>query len=314
MLNLNWYNFQQIQSLLQEINELLAPDGYELFQQEELSGRPIFAARKIAPFNPYKSSQLTKISEFDHENPQPLLRALARLFASEGSATEVAILANASASIGSKYDDFGEEWTILYLQIPMYLYNQVSKDISNYEDRIVEKLKPILRAIPSKDAWIHTIRISPEFLEDPNWQEKAKAWLAGSNITNQGRVRSDNIASRSCDGLLFRSQPEIFLYQALKSLGVSFAPLPVFVRGGAEYKRIEPDFIIIKDGIVMIVEVDGDTVHQETPAEAHARTTMLVHEGVHVERIRASECDTLENAKKCALNLMQVLKKLKSAK
>jgi hypothetical protein len=30
------------------------------------------------------------------------------------------------------------------------------------------------------------------------------------------------------------SKPEILLYQALKSLGVSFAPLPVFVRGAQQ--------------------------------------------------------------------------------
>lgn len=307
-------NLQQVESLLKKFNELLAPDGYELFKQEEVSGRPIFAARQIEPFNPHKNTQRTKVLEFDHENPQPLLRALARLFASKGAATEVAILANSSASIGSKYNDFGEEYTVLYLQIPMYLYSQISTEITNYENKILEKVEVILRAIPSKDVWIQTVRISPDILEDPNWQAKAKAWLAGSNITNQGRVRSDNIASRTCDGLLFRSQPEIFLYQALKALSVSFAPLPVFVRGGAEYRRIEPDFVIVKDGIIMLVEVDGDTVHQETPAEAHTRTTMLVHEGVHVERVRASECETLEKAKKCAINLMQVLKKIKSAK
>jgi hypothetical protein len=79
---------------------------------------------------------------------------------------------------------------------------------------------------------------------------------------------------------LFRSPPEIHLYKALKQQGVSFAPLPVFIKGGKSYQRIEPDFFIIMNGVMMVVEVDGDTVHQETPAEAHDRTTMLLHEGV----------------------------------
>lgn len=52
--------------------------------------------------------------------------------------------------------------------------------------------------------------------------------------------------------------------------------------------------MLIRKGIMMVGEVDGDTVHQETPAEALARTTMLLHEGVHFERIRASECDSPE--------------------
>jgi hypothetical protein len=133
-----------------------------------------------------------------------------------------------------------------------------------------------------------------------DWRAQAVAWLRAEGINNQGRVRSDNIAARSSDGLLFRSQAEIRLYQALKPLGVSFAPLPVFMRGGASYRRIEPDFLIVHRGIVMAIEVDGDTVHRETPAEAHDRTMMLQHEGVHIERVKASDCETPELAGACA--------------
>ncbi len=100
----------------------------------------------------------------------------------------------------------------------------------------------------------------------------------------------------------------------LKSLGVSFAPLPVFVRGGKEYRRIEPDFVIIKDGIVLVVEVDGDTVHTETPAEAHARTTMLGHEGVQIERVKASQCASQELALQCAKNLLLAMSRYKASR
>jgi very-short-patch-repair endonuclease len=78
---------------------------------------------------------------------------------------------------------------------------------------------------------------------------------------------------------------------------VSFAPLPVFVRGGENYRRVEPDFFLVHGGIAMVVEVDGDTVHEESPAEAHARTSMLHHEGVRIERIVASNCDSPERAR-----------------
>lgn len=88
----------------------------------------------------------------------------------------------------------------------------------------------------------------------------------------------------------------------------------MFVRGGETYRRIEPDFVLIKDGIVMVVEVDGDTVHTESPAEAHARTTMLAHEGVHIERIKASECDSQEKAVLYARRLVQVLEKLRKTR
>ena len=88
----------------------------------------------------------------------------------------------------------------------------------------------------------------------------------------------------------------------------------MFVRGGETYKRIEPDFVLLKDGIVMIVEVDGDTVHKESPLEAHNRTTMLVHEGAHVERVNANECASQEKATECAKRMLGVLQKLKLAR
>lgn len=166
----------------------------------------------------------------------------------------------------------------------------------------------------NENEWIAAFVLSTELVSDPQWREKARAWVSGQGVTNQGRARSDNLAPRQVDGLLFRSMPEIHLYRAFKSLGVSFAPLPVFVRGGESYRRIEPDFVVLKDGIVMIVEVDGDTVHRETPLDAHNRTTMLVHEGAHVERVNASECDTGEKAMSCAKRLITVLLKLKASR
>src|SRR5262245_41913208 len=95
----------------------------------------------------------------------------------------------------------------------------------------------------------------------------------------------------------------------MESMAVSFAPLPVFVRGGETYQRLEPDFVMVRNAIAVGIEVDGDTVHTETPAEAHARTTMLLHEGVHIERVSASECDT--HAKACAEKLLGVIERLR---
>jgi hypothetical protein len=35
--------------------------------------------------------------------------------------------------------------------------------------------------------------IHPDNVKDPDWRLKAKAWLKGEDVNNQGRVRSDNI-------------------------------------------------------------------------------------------------------------------------
>jgi hypothetical protein len=249
-----------------------------------------------------------------YKNPEPLLATLARLFAAEGAAREVAILANSVATIKqTSYDNWNGGITgfTLFIQVPYWFFNQISSELENSEKKIFEKAQFLLRPLGDDSDYLEKVNIVPALADDKDWRDKAKTWLSGDGVSNQGRVRSDNIPSRTMDGLLFRSQPEIFLYLALKSSGISFAPLPVFIRGGENYKRIEPDFFLIKDGVVMVIEVDGDTVHNETPAEAHARTTMLAHEGVHIERVKASECATQELANVYAKKILSLIQKIK---
>lgn len=243
---------------------------------------------------------------------ETILSSLAHLFAYEGRARDVAIMAHAEAElVQSDYDnwDGGTYGYTLIVRLPPSLYVQISGIKEECEEAISDKAAPLF----GEKEYLRKVFIQPKPAVDSEWRDKARAWLAGLGVTNQGRVRSDNIAARECDGLLFRSEPEILLYRALKPLGVSFAPLAVFIRGGVTYQRMEPDFIILKDGMVMVVEVDGDTVHHETPAEAHARTAMLVHEGAHVERIKASQCDTPERAAQSASYLVGLFDKLRKS-
>ncbi|MGG6297870.1 hypothetical protein ACQ4M4_26045 [Leptolyngbya sp. AN02str] len=244
------------------------------------------------------------------DNPDPLLATVARLLARDGSAAEVSILANGQATLEqTSCDRWNGYGFTIKIVLRSDLFYQVWKHRQLYEKNILNTSQEVARS--AENQFIEDVSIFVEVNGSNDWRERAKDWIAGKGITNQGRVRSDNVAGRDCDGLLFRSQPEIYLYQALKARGVSFAPLPVFVRGGVDYKRIEPDFFLVKDGLMMVVEVDGDTVHHETPAEAHDRTTMLLHEGVKVERVLASECATPDLAKTCAQRLLSVLKKMK---
>jgi len=242
------------------------------------------------------------------------LSTIVRLFALEGATKEVTVLANAESSVyQTDYDNWngGTYLYTLYLKVEISVYTQIENEIEEIQQNIYNKLNKVA----SEEAYCYrNVEISAKLSTDSNWRDKAKSWLAGSHINNQGRVRSDNIANRASDGLLFRSQPEIHFYKALKSLGISFAPLPVFIRGGQAYKRIEPDFFIIKDGVMLVVEVDGDTVHIETPTEAHDRTTMLLHEGVNIERIKSSECDTYEKALESAKKIVSIIERHKASR
>jgi hypothetical protein len=245
-------------------------------------------------------------------NAETLLATMAAVCAARGQAREVALLASAEASIEyvdhDNYDG-GVDMYGLRLLLPAELFGQLGSDRQALEATIGETAR---EAATVPRTYIGAVWLGPAPVTASDWRQQAVGWLRGEGINNQGRVRSDNIAVRSHDGLLFRSQPEIRLYQALKSLGVSFAPLPVFVRGGQTYRRIEPDFLIVHRGVCMVVEVDGDTVHHETPAEAHDRTTMLAHEGVQIERVKASDCETPEKASACARRIVALIDKLKS--
>jgi len=61
---------------------------------------------------------------------------------------------------------------------------------------------------------------------------------------------------------------EITLFEAMTRAQLAVAPLPVFMRIGKNYNRLEPDLVLVHKGLTFVVEVDGDTYHGELPAEA----------------------------------------------
>jgi len=241
-----------------------------------------------------------------------LIQNITHIYTNEGNAKYVSILAKSNVSaVQTGYDNWDGgtyEYTV-HLDIPHQVYNDIINEINEISTQLISKLDIFIHHYERSS--IRQLLISPALIDIDNWQERAIDWLSGVGVTNQGRVRSNNIASREHDGLLFRSQAEIHFYNALKSAGVAFAPLPVFLRGGETYSRIEPDFIIVKDGITICIEIDGDTVHTETPAEAYSRTRILTNEGVIVERFLASECSNPGSAKLLAKHVLELIQKHK---
>ena len=247
--------------------------------------------------------------------PDAFAGALTELLALRGQAREVAILSVSVLDFEYwSYDNWNgglHKWN-LTIRTPVRLYAQFTSD------EIKEAEKTILRT--TGEVWKDTdhdfneFQIAPEISSKPDWRDQALQWLRGDGINNQGRIRSDNVAAREEDGLLFRSTPEIFLYRAFKEMGVTFAPLPVFLRGGSSYQRIEPDFVLFSNKLLMIIEVDGDTVHRESPAEADKRTRLFKYEGAFVEHVAASECDTPNKASECAKRLRAILQHVSSVR
>jgi hypothetical protein len=246
-----------------------------------------------------------------------IMGTAARLLVRQQCITAASLLANARPKFAYLYEenhqDFGmvvattDHWRI-DLAIPADVYFSL-EDRKEIERSIDGALRTATEPVSDSDSI--NCRIVTSLEENPDWRHKTRQFISGEGITNQGRIRSDNIAARQHDGLLFRSRPEILFYDALKKAGIPFAPLSVVLRGGAQYNRIEPDFVIYKDGIMMIVEIDGDLYHSETPAAAHARLKFLLDEGAKLERVTASECDTPEQAREVVMRVIATIDKLR---
>jgi hypothetical protein len=162
---------------------------------------------------------------------------------------------------------------------------------------------------------LESVVMTPQVTEAVDgWREDAMRFVKGEGVTNQGRVRSDNIASKQHQGLLFRSKAEISLFTALTRAKLAVAPLPVFVRIGKAYNRLEPDFVVVYKGLTFVVEVDGDTFHRELPAEADKRLVPLTYEGVEVRRIRASDLETDEAADTAVKELVEFMARRKESR
>ena len=210
--------------------------------------------------------------------------------------------------------DFGIDSWRLFVALPVHLYYAISEDDRKAtEMSIAEVVGPFFSTTP-QDA-LESVVMTPHVTEAADgWREEAMRFVKGEGVTNQGRVRSDNIASKQHQGLLFRSKAEITLFAALTRAKLAVAPLPVFVRVGKAYNRLEPDFVVVYKGLTFVVEVDGDTFHRELPAEADKRLVPLTYEGVEVRRIRAKELETDEAADAAVKELVEFMARRKESR
>ena len=113
-------------------------------------------------------------------DPGSVLGTLARLFAAGGAAKEVAVLTYASPElIENHYDSWngGTTYHTLLLHVPLNLYPQIEASIEELQTGIEEKAKIFLEGF--QNDILSNIKIIPAVVEDPQWREKAAAWLSG---------------------------------------------------------------------------------------------------------------------------------------
>jgi hypothetical protein len=161
-----------------------------------------------------------------------------------------------------------------------------------------------------EDTRITGFLINTAIEKHPAWKQAAREFARGSGeVHNQGRVRSDNPAMKMHDGLFFRSAAEVNFYVACKEANLVCAPLPVFLRpGGTPPFRIEPDMIILRNNLIIQVEINGRPFHGEDAVQAQERTIAMQREGVQVFYIDAEKCNTVERARAELRRLLQHFK------
>lgn len=210
--------------------------------------------------------------------------------------------------------DFNIDSWRLFIGLPVHIFYALSEEERKATEETISDVGGPFFVTTPQDALsgvIITPRVTPA---SDGWREDAVRFIKGEGVTNQGRVRSDNIASKQHRGLLFRSKAEITLFEALTRAKLAVAPLPVFVRIGKSYNRLEPDFVVVYKGLTFVVEVDGDSFHKELPAEADKRLVPLTYEGVEVRRIRAAELTTDAAADAVVRDFMQFMARRKESR
>ena len=221
--------------------------------------------------------------------PEDFLSSIIDVLKIQGDTRTIAILLESDCNFDWKHSDFGIDFWQLSICLPSYIFFALNEEERNeVQETLLAVARPFYGVAPDNE--LQSVLLFPKVVTaDEGWREEALRFIKGEGVTNQGRVRSDNIATKQHKGLLFRSKAEITLFDALIRARLAVAPLPVFIRIGKNYNRLEPDFVVVFKGLTFIIEVDGDNYHKESPAEADKRLVPLTYEGVEVRRISASD-------------------------
>ncbi len=106
-------NTEEIQLLLQAYNKLLPLDGYEIFEESQISGRPVFGFREIAP---------RSTASFHHVMSQHVKPIQKILFGSPGTGKSYQIREIAKDQLGISFDDTTRSNTVKTVFHPEYTY------------------------------------------------------------------------------------------------------------------------------------------------------------------------------------------------
>lgn len=200
----------------------------------------------------------------------------------------------------------GEPDHILTLRFhgPRRVYDLLRDDASNAHRSFKNAAEALL---PNE---FHAVSISARASivapHSPDWRRELVAVLDGKDVDNQAIGFK---ATKTYEGLRFRSESEVRIAQALDRAGVMYLPNCKARVGSKDRRRnLEADFLVCHEGKWGGLEVDGAEWHPAArAAQDHERDRpFLRHGAAVVQRFPADEC--FENPDGVASQFLALLK------
>ena len=230
----------------------------------------------------------------------PVLLAAGKALADAGLSAEAAFLSSAAVDLRlhEATNHYGDQFIALHAEIPTERYENLRRVLASdgqggnlqcQFDRIADVISDTLRASESWNLWSTNVRFivcEPAEAKPPDSPRDSSA----ATVNNQAAHPYVEPPQHKHDDLSFRSYSETRIYDALKQRGVLFFPLPVAVLGNDQ--KLEPDFVVIHQQKVGILEVHGAPYHPPQRATEEAergRRFKLLGVSVH-EFFDANRC------------------------
>jgi hypothetical protein len=240
-------------------------------------------------------------------NPDRFMASMAR-FLIEGDEREEARLLLACTMESHEVTESNnyDAWDVLHLTFigPRKAYDLLHEESSNLHRSLQHAAKAVAGG-SHEHITLHA-RASIVVPNSADWRNELLAILDGRDVDNQAIGFQ---ATRTYEGLRFRSESEVRIAQALDRAGVMFVPNCRARIGSVGRRRnCEADFLVMADGRWGVLEVDGEQWHVGLASRDHERDRPFHFHGAHkVQRFDAGDC--FENPDGVVKKFLSLLRK-----
>ena len=232
------------------------------------------------------SATPTELSPIDTDR---FLASMAHYMVAGDEHDEARLLLSCSLRAELAATDWGVDYIGLEFSGPRKVYDLLhDEDSQTYQAfrRAAEAVMPADKAVNGLVARAQLVSTG-----STDWRDEIRALIDGDSVDNQAVGFK---ASRTYEGLRFRSQSEIRIAEALDRVRVMYLPNCRGRVGSHDETRktVEADFIVFLNGKWGVLEVDGEPFHPpERSAIEHERDRAFKYHGAAVvERFDAERC------------------------